>query len=502
MNRVRVSSMRSKTGAVDYEGVFPSRERQGRERDAQIEMWPSSKSKPLDDETGTASQELKQQASTGSALLTNDENRILRSGHTLSFCGLFLFSIVLYLRPYELFPALSGFKTMAFYTGLVTLIIFAITQLMIEGNLTARPREVNLALLLGVAAIFSIPLAINPGEAWTGFSELFVKALLIFIVIVNVVRTERRLHWLILLALGVSIYLSFNAIQDYQAGIFKIGKIENNNLRIAGRIRGLFENSNDLAMHLVTMAPIAFTLAFAKRGLIAKIIFLSSTALMVAAIVVTFSRGGFLGLLAVAFVLVRKMGRNNRVTATAGLVLAIALFIAFAPGDYAGRVSTIFDSGADLTGSSSQRNQVLQRSVIVALRYPLTGVGLDNFHHRSFQELGTHNAYTQVGSELGLAAMVVYMMFLLAPLKRLRDIERESQGNPDDRRFYYLAIGLQGSLIGFMVSSFFGAVAYQWYVYYLVGYAVCFHRIFLMRSITHQTAGAESAGFDSPLEQG
>jgi hypothetical protein len=31
---------------------------------------------------------------------------------------------------------------------------------------------------------------------------------------------------------------------------------------------------------------------------------------------------------------------------------------------------------------------------------------------------------------------------------------------------YYLSIGVQASIIGYMVSSFFGAVAYQWYVYY------------------------------------
>jgi len=32
-----------------------------------------------------------------------------------------------------------------------------------------------------------------------------------------------------------------------------------------------------------------------------------------------------------------------------------------------------------------------------------------------------------------------------------------------------------------MVASFFGAVAYQWYVYYLVGYAICLHRLYIMQ---------------------
>ncbi|HEV2905296.1 MAG TPA: hypothetical protein VGW32_09620, partial [Pyrinomonadaceae bacterium] len=44
--------------------------------------------------------------------------------------------------------------------------------------------------------------------------------------------------------------------------------------------------------------------------------------------------------------------------------------------------------------------------------------------------------------------------------------------------FYYLALGLQASLIAYAVSSFFLSVAYRWYIYYLVGYAVCFRRIY------------------------
>jgi hypothetical protein len=39
-------------------------------------------------------------------------------------------------------------------------------------------------------------------------------------------------------------------------------------------------------------------------------------------------------------------------------------------------------------------------------------------------------------------------------------------------------VGLQASLIGYMVSSFFASTAYLWYVYYLVGYAVCLRRMY------------------------
>ncbi|MEJ7709183.1 MAG: hypothetical protein WKF84_04820 [Pyrinomonadaceae bacterium] len=38
----------------------------------------------------------------------------------------------------------------------------------------------------------------------------------------------------------------------------------------------------------------------------------------------------------------------------------------------------------------------------------------------------SHNAYTQVSSEMGIAAMIIYVMFIVTPLKRLRQIELET----------------------------------------------------------------------------
>jgi O-antigen ligase len=469
----------------EYEPVVPSRARRDRDFHAQPETWPRAEKfksfdSPLDSPLARPAVPTDEQAASDTTVWSTSADWIRRKGHGITFGALFVFSVVLYLRPYELIPALSGIKSMAFYVGIITLSIYAITQIVVEGNLTTRTREVNLVLLLGVAALLSIPFAINPGEAWKTFSDLLVKTLLIFIVIVNVVRTERRLRLLMLLALGVSIYLSIAAIQDYQAGLFGIGTEITS--RIMGRIKGLFDNPNDLALHLVTMVPIAVGLAMAKPGMFRKFVYIGAAGLMVAAIVVTFSRGGFLGLVAVSFFLVLKLGRKQRFPTMAAFFLAVVLFFALAPGSYGSRLSTIFNIGGDLTGSASQRNQVLKRSILVTLRYPLFGVGLGNFHYKSFQELGTHNAYTQVGSEMGVAAMIMYIMFLVYPYKRLKEIEKATDGKKDDRYYYYLSIGLRASLIGYMVASFFAAVAYQWYIYYLVGYAIALRRIYLSRT--------------------
>jgi len=442
--------------SLDYPGVFRGRKRERPQSD-DFELRRRSDTSTSRDDPAPP---LNSSSETAATVAATDQksSSLNRRGHLATFVCLFLFSFILYVRPYEFFPGLSSFTSMAFYCGVITLAIYAFSQLSIEGNLTARPKEINLVLLLGVAALLSMPLAADKGDAWKLFSEQFVKALVIFIVLVNAVRTEWRLRLLLLLVLTVSIYLSVNAINDYRLGLFGTGEFD-----------------------LVTMIPIAVVLGLGGRNPLKKLIYFGAAGLMVAAVVVTFSRGGFIGLVAAGVMLVRRLGRKNRVATTGALVLTVILFLALAPGAYSGRLSTIFNSGGDLTGSSSQRTEVLKRSVWVALRYPLFGVGIGNFYHHSPRNLVTHNAYTQVASEMGIAAMVIYIMLQVHPIRRLRLIENESYSKPEQARFYYLSIGLQASLVGFMVSSFFGAVAYQWYVYYLVAYAVSLHRLFIIK---------------------
>ena len=410
--------------------------------------------------------------------------RILKRGHAVSFVFLFLFTAVVYFRPYELFPALADLTSLAKWLAIITLVVFLPSQLVVEGNITTRGREVNLVLLLTLATFISVPLAISPTEAWDHFSE-YMKVVVMFVVMVNVVRSEKRLRLMLLLALVASMVMSIAALSDYRAGRLLVG-----GERIKGVIGGLFDNPNDLALHLVTMVPIAVGLALSSR-LPKRIIYGVCSILMLSAVIVTFSRGGFLGLAAAIMVLAWKLGRKNRALVITVLLAGIIAFFTIAPAEYGGRLATIW--GGDATGSATARQQLFWRSARVALRYPLFGVGIGNFHFRSLREQVSHNAYTQVASEVGLAALVCYVLFMVFPLKKLRQIEREAADEKSRRRFYYLSIGLQASLVAYMVSSFFASVAFLWYVYYLVGYSVCVVRIYEAVAIQPSAASQEAS---------
>lgn len=395
-----------------------------------------------------------------------------RRGHLAGFAGLFLFTFILYFRPYEQISFLSSFTSMAYFTALATLAVYFPAQLSLEGNLTTRPREVNLLLLFALTALLSIPLALNRGEAWDTFVEPFSKAALMFLVIVNTVRTLRRLRWLMMLGVIVGCYLSIGALRDYHSGQATV-----EGYRIAGSIGNLFQNPNDMAIHLITVIPIVVAFMFGARGL-KKLLYAACLFLLVGGLMVTFSRGGTLGFGGAAFVLAWKLGRRNRFAVMALFVVGALLMIVLAPGGFGLRMLSIFDSSLDPVGSSSARRELLILSIITAIKHPLFGVGMNNFHIISIREAVTHNSYTQVAAELGMAAFALYVMFVVTPLRRLARIERATLDAGRSSKFYYLSIGLQASLVAYMISSFFGAIAYHWYVYYLVGYAVALRRIY------------------------
>ena len=440
-------------------GERSSRSVRRKESDSQGEEFPTRKWRPAEpDSTHEANKVTKQSI--------ENSHPILKRGHGLSFLGLFLFTFLVYLRPYELFPSLSWLSKSAFWVALSTLVIFVPTQLGLENRLTIRTREVNLVLLLALAGVLSIPFALEPGRAYGAFVE-YLKVLVMFVVMVNVVRTNTRLMILVVLILLISCGLSIGAQYDYITGNFAL-----RGQRIAGAVGGLFSNPNDLALHLVTFAPISFALMLSTRSFIKKFLFLLATILLVIGTVATFSRGGFLGLAAVTLFLAWKLASRHRILVFVGGVLLIASFLFVTPSDYRSRLATTSDD------SATARIDDLKRSAFIALRHPVFGVGMDNYILYSNSNHASHNAYTQVAAEMGLPALAIYLLLLVSTIKNLKKVETRSAPNRKQQALYYLSVGLQASLIGFMVSSFFASVAYFWYLYYLIGYAVCVTRLF------------------------
>ncbi|MCM3903462.1 MAG: O-antigen ligase family protein [Pyrinomonadaceae bacterium] len=466
--------------SFDYEPVKPSRiNRRAREQANSVselgQSQPPLSKNRADSLKETGLQEVAPALPKDEPLPSKTEVWSVRRGHTFSFIALFVYVAIAYFRPYELTSALSWTVWLPFWLGIAMLASFIVTQLTIEGNLTARPREVNLVLLLTVTAVLSIPVAASAFDAWDTFSKVFIKTVLLFIIMINVMRTERRLKLMLFLALAAGFYMSALALQNYGAATPAPTDIA----RAKATINNMFGEPNAMALHLVTMIPIAIAMLLASSNILKKVLYGGGALLMIAGNFTTQSRGGFLGIVAAGSVLAWKLGRRNRFLMIGVLVIAVAATFAFAPGGYGERMSTILNP--DSESSATSRRELLKRSLLMTAANPVFGIGIGNFPIVGQRGQTTHNAYTQVAAEMGVAAFILYVLFLVAGYKRLRRMERETIIDQKLTRYYYLTVGLQASLAGYLVGSFFLSVAYDWYVYFIIGYAICFHRIYDLR---------------------
>jgi O-antigen ligase len=445
------------------------------------EPFESSEIKPLETINDTEikltyAQTLKKEkadkATEKDRLLLDNDGWLQKNGHTFSYIGIFLFTLALYFRPYELIPGLGGLKSMALYIAVATIIIFIPTQFVTEGNFTARPPEVNYMLLLTLVALITIPIARSPSLSWEVFNDTYIRVVLMFIVMVNVIKNEARLRGLMLLSVGIGVMLGFEAFR-----LFREGKTTVEDYRVGVDFGGMFGNPNELALHFVMFLPVAVALGISTKRIASKAAYFVSAFFMAAGILVTYSRGAFLGLIIAGFVFAWKIGKMHKVRVVVLSVICSAIFLAAAPGGYGLRVLSIFIPGLDAVGSADQRKELLIQSLFVTLRNPW-GVGMGGFTIGSSRNLQSHNAYTQVSSELGILGLFFYIMLLIIPLRKLAAIERECFASQNFSWIYYLSIGVQVSIIAYMVASFFGSVAYNWFVYFPIAYAIGIRRIY------------------------
>jgi len=137
-----------------------------------------------------------------------------------------------------------------------------------------------------------------------------------------------------------------------------------------------------------------------------------------------------------------------------------------------GRMETIGD--VDTPGSAQERWDNMKKAWNIMLENPVVGVGIGQ-NTLALNEAGTywgrvHNVYLEIGTELGIAGLVVYLLLVrhcLRSIKTAAEIWRVQRLD-----LYYLAQGLRISLIGFAIAVTFYPVAYHFPFYYLAGLAV------------------------------
>src|SRR5215470_7546019 len=393
-----------------------------------------------------------------------------RGKQWLAFAGVYLFTLMLYARPNDLFPALGDFP-------LVKIVAIGVLLIYIGSKAGARlsvwTLEMTMLMVIATLALLFMPVAASPKDSLDTLSDTFIKTVIIFILMVNLIDTRQRIFslWKLVVICGVA--LGVSAIKSYAKGEFTA-----QGLRIEGLVGGMFENPNDLATALDLLLPFAVLLTLISKGL-ARLFYLGCAAVLTIGVLVTLSRGGFLGLIASSGVLLWKLGKGRQLKTILGAALICGILFAVMPGGYGARIATIFNNEQDQTGSAQLRRELMERAATIAVSRPIVGVGMGNFHIYSIKEKAAHNAYLEIAAELGVTGLIAYLFVIFAPFRSLHRIERQTRGmrSKSEREMYWLSVTIQGAFITYMVCSFFASIQYLWYLYYTAAYAVALRQI-------------------------
>jgi putative inorganic carbon (HCO3(-)) transporter len=415
--------------------------------------------------------------------IESDSNR---DSHRLAFAGLFVFTLVLYLRPNDLFPGVLGAFPVAKLVGLFTLLGYVGSKLSRGERLTIWPLEMKMLAVLVTLAVIHVPFAYSRANSLFLLTDTFLKVAIVFALMINLLDSRKRLYSILKLVVICGTAVALGTIAT-------LGGKSAGGDRIAGIVSGQFGNPNDMATALNILLPITVALALSRRGRM-RLFYFACAAVITFGVIITFSRGGFLGLLAMGVALLWKVGRQNRIVAATVFLLASVIFISALPSSYTDRLFTIVHTEKDGTGSAQERRILLGQAIELAATHIVFGVGMGNFSVYSINSRAAHNSYLEISAELSAVGLIAYLILIFAPLRTLRQIESQTAfaRTSREREMYYLSIGVQAAIIAYMVCSLFSSIEYYWYLYFPVAYAVSLKRIREFESVEEKLC-AEAA---------
>ena|SRR5579871_866592 len=424
----------------------------------------------------------------------------VRERYDWDYLWLVAFTAILFFRPQDQVPGLEVLH-LAELTAIFGLAAMAVRRLSKGLPIAHVNTDLMGVIALGGIIIMSIPFSIWPGGSAKVFTDIYIKIILIFALMMSTLTSPKRLQqmtWVMIVASG---YIGFRAILDYVRGV---NLVEGD--RVRGAVGGMFENPNDLALNLVTfLAPTLFIIIQDRRP--SRRIFASLLAvLMLGAIVCTKSRSGFLGLLAMGAVVAFYTVRVRPGVVLAGL-LACALAVPVMPSSFWDRMDSIMNGEEDQTGSREARLRLFNQGLQVFADNPLTGVGAGQFKNYNDPSVTqekwrvTHDVWLQVASELGIFGLLTFTFLVIrsyrasfAALRMLRGRRRAPPVPlpPADRVILdQNAKGMLAAMVGWTVCSFFASVAFNWTFYYVFALAVAGREILTARANAAQAPAAE-----------
>ncbi|NLD99569.1 MAG: hypothetical protein GX640_06820 [Fibrobacter sp.] len=378
-----------------------------------------------------------------------------KSRYRIWYLVTLLFLIFDYSRIAEL-SGLGPLRLMLVLDILMTCFIFFYCTTSLANNTQIR----ILWLFIFVLLIF-VPFARNNGLAFKTFKAMLLYMPFIYSVIFTV-NSIKRLKILITVGIILMIFVSLYSFAHN------------------GRGPGNYMlDENDLSLYLNMWIPFSFFLLLHEKAKVNKIFYFLSLLLGLAAVVVSFSRGGFIGLVVMTAI---AWYYTPRKVVSFLLIGILSVFIYLFAGDkYWSEMSTITDNGEN---TRVERILSWKAAWKIFIDYPL-GVGGGNFpvYFPKYQSSEfRHNMWGRVAHslwftllpELGFIGTLIYLTLLYKNLKIVKTVKKSICNTESSHRRYITSLSHAyiASFGGFFASATFLSVLYYAHYWYLTAFII------------------------------
>lgn len=383
----------------------------------------------------------------------------------VSFWLLNLYLFFEYVRPQHIYEPIKRWP-LASWT-----IYLCLAALLLEGQKLRRWSIADTGIVLySVIVLASTLTAWSPATSRDGYIYWF-SWVVIYWMITTLVNTEARF---MLFLLG---YFLWNAKMSQHGvrGFIEAG----GSFRSWGATGGpgWFRNSGEFGIEMTIFVPITIFFVIALRRYWTKrtfwvVMFLPVSGLV--SIMATSSRGAQLAIAVVGLWFILKS--PYRVKALVIAVVAAAALYGILPE---GQRQRFTEMGNDDTSISRLTYWADAREIMA--QHPVLGIGYNNwlaYYRTNYNADGqlVHNIFYQAGAELGYTGLGGFIALIFITLIINYRTRKLASALPNGGRFALnMAHGLDGALIGFLVSGSFVTVLYYPFFWINLAFTVALH---------------------------
>ncbi|MDD2922474.1 MAG: O-antigen ligase family protein [Anaerolineales bacterium] len=363
-------------------------------------------------------------------------------------------------------------------------------------------RPLFLVAFYCMVGLISVLYAVDPAVAYYIEVEL-LKSGIIALIIAVVLRNEKSFHLAIWVLLAVGIFLGTLSIFQFVTGTYSndyggyaVAALQN----IAGqsddyRLGGPLQDPNYYAQLMLVLVPLALDRLWNEKQSILRVLAAWAFIACTFTVLLTYSRGGFLSMMAVVIAMLAVFHRGQLRYLL--VVLIVGLFLVnVLPSKFTERISTLTELIPSLSSSnggvrdSSIRGRTSE--AIVALQmfadYPILGVGLGNYpglYQKYSQRLGidarsevrqAHSLYLEVAAETGLLGLFSFGLLLWVVLKSMWKAQR-SLARAGLTSVSNMVAAYAFGFLGYLLAAIFIHSAYPRNFWVLAGIALSIPRM-------------------------